>query len=172
MYAIQVGEKPHPEGQSRNNAFLDYNIGLVNERELTHKLNEKPTLKSKLLFMEYRFQKSEPGKLYFPEKDTSGKVDKMDKKIITFGRQGFIVNDIEVPGGSAISRRHCLIVNCKDDADLVEITLRSLVNQRVPKHIPWEIIFVDNGSKDNTSEKATEIWNKYRSKTPFNNITR
>lgn len=60
-----------------------------------------------------------------------------------------------------------VIVNCKDDEELIEITLRSLVNQRVPKYIPWEVIFVDNASNDNSVRTASETWSKYRSKTPF-----
>ncbi|HMS35129.1 MAG TPA: glycosyltransferase [Ignavibacteria bacterium] len=60
-----------------------------------------------------------------------------------------------------------VIINCRNDEDLIEITLRSLVNQKVPKYIPWEVIVIDNESSDNTVKKASDTWNKYRSRTPF-----
>ena len=37
------------------------------------------------------------------------------------GRQGYDVNDVQVPGGNAISRRHCLIINCKDDVWIYDL---------------------------------------------------
>ncbi|MEP7147056.1 MAG: glycosyltransferase, partial [bacterium] len=60
-----------------------------------------------------------------------------------------------------------VIINCKNDEDLIDITLRSLANQRVSRYIPWEVIFVDNASTDNSVKAASESWHKYRCKAPF-----
>jgi len=64
-----------------------------------------------------------------------------------------------------------VIINCQDDEESIDITLRSLVNQRVPKFIPWEIIFTDNSSTDKCVKIATDSWKKYRSKTKFKIIS-
>jgi serine/threonine protein kinase len=110
------------EPKSRNNAFLDYNFWLMYEDRATHGKLNQPTLKSKLLFMDYRFNKRPAGKLYFTETNVAnGKVGETNKEIITFGREGYNVNNVEVPGGAEISRRHCLIVNCKDDIWLYDL---------------------------------------------------
>ncbi|MDQ3194011.1 MAG: glycosyltransferase, partial [Bacteroidota bacterium] len=60
-----------------------------------------------------------------------------------------------------------VIINCQNDEDLIEITLRNLANQKVPRYIPWEVVFVDNASTDNSVKAAAESWKKYRSKTAF-----
>ena len=53
--------------------------------------------------------------------EPDGKVGSIQKTIIKFGRQNYEVNDVQVSGGSAISRRHSLIVNCKDDVWLYDL---------------------------------------------------
>lgn len=106
----------------KNNDFVDYNLSVVLEAEPSHSKEKKPTLKSKLLFMDYRFHKSAAGKLYFTEANIpNGKIGDTEKRIITFGRESYGGNDVPIPGGSAISRRHCLIVNCKDDVWLYDL---------------------------------------------------
>lgn len=44
-----------------------------------------------------------------------------DAPVITIGRAGYSVNDIQVSGSTAVSRRHCLIVNSKNDVWLVDL---------------------------------------------------
>jgi len=44
-----------------------------------------------------------------------------EKAIIKFGREGYDVNDVRVPGGTAVSRRHCVIINSKDDVWLNDL---------------------------------------------------
>ena len=43
------------------------------------------------------------------------------KSIIKFGREGYEVNDIQVPGGTSISRRHCVIINVKNDVWIYDL---------------------------------------------------
>ncbi|MEZ4823799.1 MAG: glycosyltransferase [Ignavibacteria bacterium] len=60
-----------------------------------------------------------------------------------------------------------VIVQCRDKKELTDITLRNIVNQRVPAYIPWEIIFADNTNSESIEEDAERSWKKYRSKIPF-----
>lgn len=106
----------------RSNAFLNYNHSVVVEAVPTHGGVEKPTLKSKLLFMDYRFRKLIPGTIYCSTVGKGGARELQTREIIiTFGRTGYHANDVEVADGTAVSRRHCLIVNCKDDAWLYDL---------------------------------------------------
>jgi serine/threonine protein kinase len=118
------------------NHFLNYNYSIVLEAESSHNFEKKPTLKSKLLFMNYRFNKFNSGTLYMEDniKDTI----EITKPIIKFGRDNFPGNDIKVPGGTKISRRHCLIINAKDDAWLYDLdsTGTYINNEKVVEKIP------------------------------------
>jgi serine/threonine protein kinase len=99
-----------------DNHFLNYNYGVLLETDLSHNYKKEPTLKSKLLFMDYRFKKYIPSNLYCTKGNIENFVEANTKKaIIKFGREYYQVNDVKVPGGNAISRRHCVILNYKDD---------------------------------------------------------
>lgn len=118
-----IGETVLPE---KSNDFVDYNFSIISESKSSHGMDKKPTLKSKLLFMDYRFHKMAASKLYFTETNIpDGKVGNTEKLIIKLGREGFEVNDFQIPGGTAISRRHCLIMNCKDDVWLYDLSSAS-----------------------------------------------
>jgi len=113
-----IGQTIFPDTilKAKNNAFIDYNFSIILESEPSHNELKKPTLKSKLLFMDYRFLKIAENTLHFIDSTApDGKVGDTSKVIIKFGRQDYDVNDVRVPGGTSISRRHCLIINCKDD---------------------------------------------------------
>lgn len=98
------------------NPFLDYNYSVILESRPTHGFQTHPTLKSKLLFMDYRFNNFSPSSLYCLNSSDDIFVNGVTKKsIIIFGRSDYDCNDIRVPGGTSISRRHCLITNYKDD---------------------------------------------------------
>jgi serine/threonine protein kinase len=104
------------------NHFLNYNYGVIFETDLSHNYKKEPTLKSKLLFMDYRFNKFSPSTLYC----TAGNIEafkeaETQKAIIKFGRESYDVNDVKVPNGTAISRRHCVIINFKDDVWLYDL---------------------------------------------------
>jgi pSer/pThr/pTyr-binding forkhead associated (FHA) protein len=58
--------------------------------------------------------------------------------IIKFGRTEYNQNTIEVSGGNAVSRRHCVIINCKDNVWLydLESTGTEVNDKKVTKKIP------------------------------------
>ncbi len=60
-----------------------------------------------------------------------------------------------------------VVVQCRDKKELTDITLRNIVNQRVPAYIPWEVIFADNTNSESIEDDAEISWKKYRSKIPF-----
>ena len=98
------------------NPFVDYNFSIVLDDKETHNLEKTPTLKSKLLFMDFHFNNIGKNTLTFLDSNNKkASLDSFDKPIVKIGREGYDVNDVQVPGGTSISRRHCLIVNCKDD---------------------------------------------------------
>jgi len=106
----------------QSNPFLQYNHELLIEQDLSHNYNLHPTLKSKLLFMDYRFLKFTSAPFYCSsdDRDCFG-ISGSTAAIIKFGRENFEVNDVKVPGGNSISRRHCLIINQKDDVWLCDL---------------------------------------------------
>ena len=119
-----IGQTIFPDTilKAKNNAFIDYNFSIILESEPSHSGLKKPTLKSKLLFMDYRFLKIAENMLHFIDSTAAdGKVGDTNKVIIKFGRQDYEVNDVRVPGGTSISRRHCLIINCKDDVWIYDL---------------------------------------------------
>jgi serine/threonine protein kinase len=138
---LNIGETIFPDAvlKAESNDFVDYNFSVVLETEPTHSKDKKPTLKSKLLFMDYRFNKMAINTLHFIQSNISEeKIGSTEKRIIKFGRKGYDVNDIEVPGGTSTSRRHCLIINCKDDVWLYDLDStgtyvnNDLVKDKVP----------------------------------------
>ena len=75
-----------------------------------------------------------------------------------------LIKDFKIPIESAgVS----VLIFTNNDEATIEKTLLQLINQRVPEFIPWEIILLDIGSKDNTISIATESWLKYKRDTPF-----
>ena len=60
-----------------------------------------------------------------------------------------------------------IIVCCYNSALRLPETLRHLAAQEVLSIIPWEVIVVNNGSKDNTSVVATKEWEKHSCNAAF-----
>lgn len=107
---------PNSVLKAPENPFVDYNFSIVLDDKETHNLEKTPTLKSKLLFMDFHFNNIGKNTLTFLDSNNKkASLDSFDKPIVKIGREGYDVNDVQVPGGTSISRRHCLIVNCKDD---------------------------------------------------------
>jgi len=105
-----------------DNPFINYNLDLSIEKDLSHNFEKKPTLKSKLLFMDYRFRNFHPGTLYVTNNSSPAQNSvAITEPIIKVDREYFQVNDRCVPGGTSISRRHCLIINCIDDVWLYNL---------------------------------------------------
>jgi len=120
------------------NEFIAYNFSVVNESVLTHAWQKSPTLKSKLLFMDYRFGKLTRSPLFISDDPTAKKTPTINKIIITFGREGYQANDIQVAGSTSVSRRHCVVVNCRDDVWLydLESTGTRVNGERVKGKLP------------------------------------
>lgn len=125
-----------------SNAILNYNFDvLLNEKLKSHNYLNNPTLKSKLLFMDYRFEalnKAKPNPLYWKIAHSDEQYNKIESPIITIGRQGYQQNMIMISGNNMVSRRHCVIVNCKDDIWLYDLESTGTVvnNQRLKGKMP------------------------------------
>lgn len=105
-----------------SNEFIAYNFSVVSESALTHAWRSSPTLKSKLLFMDYRFRKLTRSPLFISQEPAAEKKPRSLKSlIITFGREGYPLNDVEVAGGTNVSRRHCVMVNSRGDVWLYDL---------------------------------------------------
>ena len=120
-------------------AVYTYNFSVVNESVLTHAWQSAPTLKSKLLFMDYRFRKLLRSPLFISDEPTAAKKPRpINKLIITFGRVGYQVNDVQVTGSANVSRRHCVVVNCRNDVWLYDLqSTGTFVNgERVKGKLP------------------------------------
>ena len=113
------------------NHFINYNYGLVTEKELTHNYSSTPSLKSRMLYMDYRFNGFTPGTVYITnETDTPFEQTEFKDPIIKFGRKGYEVNNIEVSEDNNVSRRHCVIINSKDDVWLYNLSdLGTTINE-------------------------------------------
>jgi len=159
-----VRKKIRPEDifktYDEDNHFINYNLDLINEPGLTHNFENKPTLQSKLLFMDYRFKNFHPGTLYVTNHiSTAQNSIEMTKPIIKIGREHFQINDIGVPGGTAISRRHCLIINCKDDVWLYDLDSTGTfvnddcVNGKIPL-VGKNIVRIGNTEYEMTNDKT------------------
>lgn len=119
------------EDKSENH-FLNYNFGVLLETDLSHNYKKKPTLKSKLLFMDYRFNKYSASTLYCTRGNIENFVESENiKPVVKFGRQNYEVNDVRVPGGTSISRRHCVIINYRNDIWIYDLSSTgTYVNER------------------------------------------
>ena len=121
-----------------DNPFVDYNLALLNEKVPSHGSDQRATLKSKLLFQDFRFGKSSKSNLYLSiDGDVSVNESCLDKAIITIGRSGYKQNDICLSGHN-VSRRHCLIVNIKDDVWVYNLDSTGLYmdGKRIMKRMP------------------------------------
>ncbi|WP_210116253.1 glycosyltransferase [Hymenobacter fodinae] len=60
-----------------------------------------------------------------------------------------------------------IIVCCYNSVPRLPATLRHLAGQIVSKHIPWEVVVVNNNSSDDTASVANKEWEKYNIPVPF-----
>ena len=160
----EIGKKINPDELMKtcnlNNPFLLYNTDVVFEKELSHNFDKEPLLKSKLLFMDYRFRNFSPGKLFITNLDSSAPiVHETNESMIRIGRERFKCNELSVPGGTSISRRHCVIINCKDDIWLYDLNSTgsylndNLVNGKVPL-VGRNVIRIGNTAYEITNDRS------------------
>ncbi|MBN8565724.1 MAG: protein kinase [Flavobacteriales bacterium] len=130
---------PKSESELKNNPFIEYNFSVINENEKSHSYKKSPTLKSKLLFMDFQFNTLKPNTITIL--DTNNKVvtpNSFNNPIIKFGREEYEQNDIQVSGSNAVSRRHCVIINSKDNVWLYDLESTGtvvndeIINNKVP----------------------------------------
>ena len=97
--------------EQENNPFIGYNLSVIKEQDLSHNFKKSPTLKSKLLFMDFQFNTLKENTITILETNNENDTPtSISEPIIKFGRTGYIQNNIEVSGGNAVSRRHCVII--------------------------------------------------------------
>jgi hypothetical protein len=119
------------EGIPKGNLFLNYNLEVALEKPPSWGVDKPPALKSKLLFEEYQFgTASRAGRqntlaVYTADDSRHDFV----KPLVTIG--SFAANDI-VLKESSVSRRHCAIVNYRDDVWLYDLgsTLGTAIDGR------------------------------------------
>jgi serine/threonine protein kinase len=113
---------PKSKSEQKDNPFIEYNLSVITEKDLSHNFKKTPSIKSKLLFMDFQFNTLKENTITILE--TNNKIDRpysFNNPIIKFGREGYKQNDIQVSGSNAISRRHCLIINTKDNVWLYDL---------------------------------------------------
>jgi serine/threonine protein kinase len=113
---------PKSKSEQKDNPFIEYNLSVITEEELSHNFKKTPSLKSKLLFMDFQFNTLKENTITILE--TNNKIDipnSFNNAILKFGREEYNQNDIQVSGSNAISRRHCLIINTKDNVWLYDL---------------------------------------------------
>lgn len=130
---------PKSKLDQSNNPFIVYNLSVISEEELSHNYKKSPTLKSKLLFMDFQFNILKENTITILETNNENDTPiSISEPIIKFGRTEYSQNNIEVSGGNAVSRRHCVIINSKDNVWLydLESTGTDLNDERVTNKIP------------------------------------
>ncbi|MFE3849483.1 FHA domain-containing protein [Flavobacterium sp. LB3P45] len=113
---------PKSKLEQGNNPFIEYNLSVITEEEISHNYKKSPTLKSKLLFMDFQFNTLKENTISILE--TNNKIEtqnSFNNPIIKFGREDYNENDIQVAGSNAVSRRHCIIINTKDNVCLYDL---------------------------------------------------
>jgi pSer/pThr/pTyr-binding forkhead associated (FHA) protein len=89
--------------------------------------------------MDHRFRKLARAPLFIADDPTAEKEPRqINKSIVTFGREGYSVNDVQIPGQGNVSRRHCVVVSCRNDVWLYDLnsTGTHVNGQRVSGKLP------------------------------------
>jgi hypothetical protein len=113
---------PKSKSEQIENPFIEYNLSVITEEEISHNYKKSPTLKSKLLFMDFQFNTLKENTITILETNNGNVTPtSLSEPIIKFGREEYNQNDIQVSGSNAISRRHCVIINTKDNVWLYDL---------------------------------------------------
>jgi serine/threonine protein kinase len=124
---------PKSKSEQKDNPFIEYNLSVITEKELSHNFKKTPSLKSKLLFMDFQFNTLKENTITILE--TNNKIEtpnSFNNPIIKFGREEYHQNEIQVSGSNAVSRRHCVIINSKDNVWLYDLeSTGTVVNDEI-----------------------------------------
>ena len=141
MVLSKRGKNLQNDLNKNSNPFLQYNQSIIIENNLSHNFDQKPTLKSKLLFMDFQFNVMKENTLSIldtnnPNIEFTSSI--LTNPIIKIGRFGYSQNDIQIKGGNAISRRHAVIINAKDNVWLYDLdsTGLGLNDEKVIQKVP------------------------------------
>jgi tetratricopeptide (TPR) repeat protein len=117
---IEESLKRLPSAGTEEDPFIAYNRGVMLDAERSWSSDGTPALKSKLLFEDYRFGRRKLTESANIVRITSAMGKSMDVNdfIVTMGRSP--ANRIHSPAQD-LSRRHCLIVNYKDDVWIYDL---------------------------------------------------
>jgi len=122
---VMLGEKPENIFKGKdlrkiNNAFFRYNLAVIDEDPKSWDENGNVSLRSKLLFQDFRFgKKKSRSRINAVSIEIPGKEQRdYSQTIITIGRNP--ANMISSPDHS-VSRRHCVIVNYPDDVWIYDL---------------------------------------------------
>ena len=103
--------------------ILEYNLEILQETELTH-LNTVESLKTKLLFMDFRFNQMKKNRLGIePMNFHTDFPDVTEKPILKLGRFGYSCNDIQLDKENVYSRRHCVLINTLNDCWIYDLSV-------------------------------------------------
>jgi serine/threonine protein kinase len=131
---IMSGEKPEDildkkYIKSNDNEFIQYNLDVINEDPKSWDTDNGISLKSKLLFQDFRFGKQ---KKQSKVNKVSIEIPKRGKRnysqtIITIGRNP---SNMVTFSDNSVSRRHCVIVNYPNDVWIYDLdsTLGTFIN--------------------------------------------
>jgi serine/threonine protein kinase len=121
LCCILLGKSPKGFSpiQDRENPFLNYNWSVYKEKPAAWNAGDKASLKSKLIFQEFRHGTTRKRKrnTITVEQEAGGKWE-FDDPIITLGRSA--ANHVVLQEMS-VSRRHCAIVNYPEDVWLYDL---------------------------------------------------
>ena len=131
---VLSGEKPEyifteKYFKSPDNPFIEYNLDVINENPKSWKSGDRMSLKSKLLFQDFRFTKkrkqTQVNKVFIEIPKHRG--NDYSQSIITIGRNP---SNMVLSSDNLVSRRHCVIVNYPNDVWIYDLdsTMGTFIN--------------------------------------------
>jgi len=128
--------------RTANNPLLKYNLSVLTESPLSHNWNAEPTLKTKFIFQDYHCEFSKQPPVILIAEDGEPEPHELSQAIITFGREGFNA-DFSLPT-TAVSRKHCLIINTTDEVVLYDLASTGTILKPTKRVLTKEILIGRN----------------------------
>jgi len=98
--------------------------------------------------------------LYNKLKDYKIRFENNGKSVVQISKNSLSAADTSNYGVS-------VVICCFNSSKVIEKTLKSIIKQKVPDFIPWEVIIVDNASTDNTTEIIRRYWENHNCLAPL-----